>query len=565
MADAQDYLNAKEKAFEISEEVIRLFKNNKSRYSKDEVGFYSDQPSRMYAIYGEWGSGKTRVLEELQKEILSRKTSTDFLGFWKKERDRFKVIWFRPWEYEDETANVDQKLLAKLLENSSLSKKNERRLTYWFRNFSFTLILILIVILTINPLRNWGVSRLVEIPSLSTIQENNFILFLLTVGISLLLVLGTFIPTKLLSFFQWIKFGNIDFQSAQKIFTQISMPQTKREEVARIIQNSLGKDQKIFIFIDDLDRCRKETVINLLEHTKHFYSIDQLFFIFAIERKILASYIMEFYGYIEGSNKLFKLDGSLDNMFQSSSSSSNIRLKGDINDNDNPNKGFQYLDKIFEHSKTLKNFELNSFIRSEIKEHSHSDNISDIEIEFFEKAIHAFGYINIRKIKESIRVFFTLYKEMYPYKGILIENKYVSIYEIFAYVVLQQFFSEEINDKNIILVNDMCRNFNFFLNMNYYTIELIDKYIHKKEVMVLKPNKSKLSIIRYKNSNALNIKINDQELPAHVYGSDDGQLYSYIHLLFNVRKDDLIILDDPNDTKIIEECNLKVPKATSLK
>ncbi len=292
MSDVQDYLNAREKAQEIATEVIELFEKNKSEHGEGQVGYYSDQPSRMYAIYGGWGTGKTRVLEELQ-QVLERDKVLALNIFGKKFfRNQYEVVWFRPWEYEDEGSKVDQKLLAKILEKSSLPKKIWRSVTYIFRNFFVGIIIIGILMLTISPIRKFIVS---ELSNLEVDISESFILWILGVSTALLLAVFIVSPQKVLSSLNWMKFSIIDFHKAQNIFNRISNPSTKRDKIAKILRDSLGKDKKVFVFIDDLDRCRKETVINLLEHTKHFYSMDQLYFIYAVDREQISTFISEYY------------------------------------------------------------------------------------------------------------------------------------------------------------------------------------------------------------------------------------------------------------------------------
>ena len=60
---------------------------------------------------------------------------------------------------------------------------------------------------------------------------------------------------------------------------------------------STRKDyQPLVIFIDELDRCRPSYAIELLEISKHFFSVDRIVFVLAVNRAELAHSIKAFYG-----------------------------------------------------------------------------------------------------------------------------------------------------------------------------------------------------------------------------------------------------------------------------
>lgn len=59
---------------------------------------------------------------------------------------------------------------------------------------------------------------------------------------------------------------------------------------------STKKDKKLFIFIDELDRCRPDYAIKVLERIKHMFNIEGLMFIFATDSKQLCASIKGAYG-----------------------------------------------------------------------------------------------------------------------------------------------------------------------------------------------------------------------------------------------------------------------------
>jgi Cdc6-like AAA superfamily ATPase len=458
MPDAPDYLNAKEKAKEIADDVIRLFEENKTKYKEGEVGYFSDQPSRMYAIYGGWGTGKTRVLEELQQVIESEKRIIFKILNKNFFVNKYNVVWFRPWEYEDEEDKVDQKLLAKILEKASPLKKFQRYLTSFIQNF-FVVSLILV---TLGVLVSLGFEE----------NRENFLnlarridTIYLIVGIVFAISTISIFSRQIFSIFRWIQFSSLDFQKAEELFAKISQPSTKRDEISETIKKNLGKNQKIFVFIDDLDRCRKETVINLLEHTKHFYSIDQLFFIFAVDRKTIANYIAESYKYNHGATKNINFElVAADNVVNNEKPSypDMWELRGLTGSFEEVKMGYEYLDKIFEVNTYLKDYHFIRLIEKEIINEFGEGTLNPSLTDELKNTLRFLSYPNLRKHKEAIRKLSLFYKKYFlPYKMILLNNRPIFLHHLYAYILTQEFYPNEIGiDNNEKLYSSDLKTFN---------------------------------------------------------------------------------------------------------
>ena len=73
-------------------------------------------------------------------------------------------------------------------------------------------------------------------------------------------------------------------------------------EFRRVLQDlaksisSRSDGQPLMIFIDELDRCRPSYAIELLEVAKHFFSVDHVVFVLAVNHAELAHSIKAFYG-----------------------------------------------------------------------------------------------------------------------------------------------------------------------------------------------------------------------------------------------------------------------------
>ncbi len=68
-----------------------------------------------------------------------------------------------------------------------------------------------------------------------------------------------------------------------------------RQELEKFIKNTETKKPLVFI-IDELDRCRPTYAVELLEQLKHFFSVNGIVFVLAIDKNHLASSIRGFYG-----------------------------------------------------------------------------------------------------------------------------------------------------------------------------------------------------------------------------------------------------------------------------
>ena len=59
---------------------------------------------------------------------------------------------------------------------------------------------------------------------------------------------------------------------------------------------STGKDNKVIIVIDELDRCRPDYALEVLEIIKHFFSVDNVHFVLGVNLEVLENIISVRYG-----------------------------------------------------------------------------------------------------------------------------------------------------------------------------------------------------------------------------------------------------------------------------
>ncbi len=83
----------------------------------------------------------------------------------------------------------------------------------------------------------------------------------------------------------------------------ISKYQKKLTEILQIDSNSDPK--KIVFFVDELDRCRPDFAVEVIEKIKHLFNIDNVYFVLAINRTQLVSTISSVYGVEKSDSEIY--------------------------------------------------------------------------------------------------------------------------------------------------------------------------------------------------------------------------------------------------------------------
>lgn len=69
-----------------------------------------------------------------------------------------------------------------------------------------------------------------------------------------------------------------------------------KSNLKKILEDSKGPKEPIFIFIDELDRCRPTYALELLERVKHILDIENLVFVLSLDKSQLCNSIKAVYG-----------------------------------------------------------------------------------------------------------------------------------------------------------------------------------------------------------------------------------------------------------------------------
>lgn len=78
------------------------------------------------------------------------------------------------------------------------------------------------------------------------------------------------------------------------------------ESFKKTLQDAIQKHWKIVFIIDELDRCRPDFAMRLLERVKHFFDIPGLYFVLGINKPQLISYVTKIYWNIDNIKYLQK-------------------------------------------------------------------------------------------------------------------------------------------------------------------------------------------------------------------------------------------------------------------
>lgn len=75
----------------------------------------------------------------------------------------------------------------------------------------------------------------------------------------------------------------------------------KRIEAAQVLLNLVREDKELIIIIDELDRCRPDFALNMLECIKHLFSTENCKFVLVMNKTSIASTVQKMYGLNEDS------------------------------------------------------------------------------------------------------------------------------------------------------------------------------------------------------------------------------------------------------------------------
>ncbi len=198
-----DYLNLLPKS-----ELIKFFLENNTEYFDD---------TKMFVLYGSWGSGKSTVMKYLESKL---------------DEKKFKTFFFEAWEHEKDK-NLSFSLVSFLYENATPAFKKRAKVFLKKANIF---------------LRGFTNSISVETPSLHLLPKMVFAL-------------------KEINEANYS--GNKEKEENKSFYKKL---EDFKKNFHKLESNISEEKEYNIVFIDDLDRCEPENVLNLLSAIKLFYT-----------------------------------------------------------------------------------------------------------------------------------------------------------------------------------------------------------------------------------------------------------------------------------------------------
>lgn len=206
----------------------------------DIVNTYAD--GFVLAINNEWGTGKTTFVKMWEQHLINKK---------------FKTIYFNAWENDFDS----NPLVAIMSELKTLTNKDNDAI------FKSVVQKGAVLVRNVTPALLKAVAKkYIDIESITDAIENT--------------AKGA---TEILE--EEIK------EYAKKKETILDF----RKELEEFVKKTETEKPLIFI-IDELDRCRPNYAVEVLEQMKHFFSVPGIVFVLSIDKNHLASAVRGFYG-----------------------------------------------------------------------------------------------------------------------------------------------------------------------------------------------------------------------------------------------------------------------------
>ena len=206
-------------------------------------------------IYGDWGTGKTSAMKWLE----------GLLKTWNKDGDakpKVKTIpvWFYPWKYQTRE-DVWRGIVAEIvLATMELGQASPERVLFAVKRFGAFL----------------GKSFVRALSSVKLKAKD---------------------PTGVLGE------GEVTFQAVEKILADFQdlnhpeRPYLNRFEsmLGNWLKASLGPNERLVLFIDDLDRCLPDVTLEVLEAIKLYLNIPGLIFVVGLDKEVVESIVLNHY------------------------------------------------------------------------------------------------------------------------------------------------------------------------------------------------------------------------------------------------------------------------------
>lgn len=243
-------------------------------------------------IHGQWGAGKTTFLNLLQEELQS-KSGNDWI-----------VVWFNAWE----NRHIKPEwwpLLDKIYRDSVQRKKAKKETVWhiklrewWWRFYSGRKLDLLgfAVSLVVLAFAIYWVIRPGFLPDQHFLARVEATAKPITAILSVLSTI--FLGTKFIS--RTVTFGSAKAAEVYLQFTPDPIENIKRH-FNDLIEKKINKP--VIVFIDDLDRCDRGYLVNLLESIQTLLNHRKVFYVIAADQRWLFAAFEQTYKEFKDSIK----------------------------------------------------------------------------------------------------------------------------------------------------------------------------------------------------------------------------------------------------------------------
>jgi Leucine-rich repeat (LRR) protein len=214
----------------------------------DIVRYPGTRTPMAIAVYGDWGAGKTTAMKWLHGLIDEWNRSGKA-----KRKIKIRPVWFYPWKYHSQE-DVWRGLVGEVILNSiDVKTASAKTVTEAFK------------------------------------------------------MLGTFVGKSVINLVSAVKIGVPGFElsgeSIEKIaedFKEVAHPEKPylnpfEDALKEWLKKAIGKNQRMVIFIDDLDRCMPEIALQVLEALKLYLNIEKLIFVVGVDKKVVDKLVKKHY------------------------------------------------------------------------------------------------------------------------------------------------------------------------------------------------------------------------------------------------------------------------------
>lgn len=213
-----------------------------ARVLTDIVNTYAD--GFVFAINNEWGAGKTTFVKMWQQQL---------------KNEGFQTIYFNAWENDFD----NNPLVAIMSELQTLTNTNNEKVFKSVVEKGAVLVKNIAPALAKSLIKKY----VVDIDDIAIDAIEN----------------ATKASTEILE--EEIK----EYTSKKRTIVEF------RNELETFVKQTENKKPLIFI-VDELDRCRPNYSVEVLEQIKHFFSVSGIVFVLSIDKKHLGGAIKGFYG-----------------------------------------------------------------------------------------------------------------------------------------------------------------------------------------------------------------------------------------------------------------------------